>query len=410
MPSASMFAGVRVRRLAIFALALGACDGAGRLTDPTDAPTTITATGPVSFATAFRGGVPIGTFAQPTSAFGDRFNGALRNIWPNDLLSELAAIKARGGKVVLMFAGAEGHYKDANGNFDLGMWKARIDRFKGVNFSSYVTDGTVIAHFLIDEPNDPYNWNGRPVPPSMLETMAEYSKQRWPGLPTVVRTDPSYLGFSHRHLDAAWAQYVERKGAPEDYLRRSVADAEARGLGLVLGMNILKGGLNQAPTTATQVREWGSALLNGSYACAFISWKYDAAYLEQTGMKAAMDFLAEKAQTRPARTCRGTTLSTTEPTEPAPAPAPSAPETGSTSGIPLKVGQWINGDRYYMKLTWSGASGATVDVYRNGTLRTSTANDGKFTNSILSRWGSSYTFKVCETGTSVCSNQVTVKF
>ncbi|HJR18063.1 MAG TPA: hypothetical protein VJ808_14530, partial [Gemmatimonadales bacterium] len=349
--------------------------------------------------------IPIGTFAQPTSVFGDRYNGAMRNIWPDDLLSELAAIKSRGGKVVLMFAGAEGHYKDANGHFDLGKWKARIDRYKGVNFSSYINDGTVIAHFLIDEPNDPVNWNGRPVSPAVLETMAEYSKQRWPGMPTVVRADPNYLGFSHRYLDAAWAQYVERKGSPGDYLRRNVADAQERGLGLVLGMNILKGGLDQAPTTATQVREWGSALLSGTYACAFISWKYDAGYLDKSGMREAMDLLAEKAQTRPATSCRGggSIVAEPEPTE----PAPSAPV---TSGIPLKITKWTADGRYYMRLTWSGARGSTVDIYRNGTLRANTANDGRHTNSILTRWGSSYTFQVCETGTSVCSSRVNVQF
>jgi len=57
--------------------------------------------------TSFAGGIPIGIFALPTSEFGSRYNGAMRNIWPGELLGELAAIKGRGGKVGRMFAGSQ---------------------------------------------------------------------------------------------------------------------------------------------------------------------------------------------------------------------------------------------------------------------------------------------------------------
>jgi hypothetical protein len=297
------------------ALALGACD-ADELTnttsaDPsspvelTDAAEPIVAVEAPSLASSFSGGIPIGTFAQPTSAFGAHFNGALRNDWPQVLVKGLAAIRARGGKVILMFAGSQQYYRDRSGHFDLGKWKARVDRYKGVNFSSYINNGTVIAHYLIDEPNDPTNWSGRPVSPAVLEEMARYSKQRWPNLPTVVRADPSYLGTNHRYLDAAWAQYLHRRGPANTYIRRVVADAQKRGLGLVVGMNILKGGPNKRPMTASQVKEWGSALLTSSYPCAFISWMYSSKYLAPSGMKDAMRTLRAKAQSRSSRSCRG---------------------------------------------------------------------------------------------------------
>lgn len=56
-------------------------------------------------------------------------------------------------------------------------------------------------------------------------------------------------------------------------------------------------------------------------------------------------------------------------------------------------------------LTWSGASGATVDVYRNGALFTTTPNDGL---AIVTANPGTYVFHICNSGSTVCSNDVTV--
>ena len=50
-------------------------------------------------------------------------------------------------------------------------------------------------------------------------------------------------------------------------------------------------------------------------------------------------------------------------------------------------------------LEWSGATSANVDVYRDGALIATTANDGFYTDNIDQR-GGSYTYQVCEAGTS----------
>jgi len=63
-----------------------------------------------------------------------------------------------------------------------------------------------------------------------------------------------------------------------------------------------------------------------------------------------------------------------------------------------------------MTLDWSGARGTTVDVYRNGPLLLNTANDGHYTNSRTFQGTATYRYKVCETGTSICSNEATVQF
>lgn len=299
----------------LLALALGACD-ADELTNTTsddlsspvelaDPAEPVVAVEAPSLATSFRGGIPIGTSNQPTSAFGDQFNGALRNDWPPYLLKELAAIRARGGKVVLGFAGNQRYYRTSRGHFDLGKWKARINRYKGLNLSAFINDGTIVGHFMLDEPNDPHNWNGVRVTPAVLEEMARYSKQLWPGMATIVRAEPGYLGSNHRYLDAAWAQYVTRKGTAAAYLSRNVAEAQKKGLGLIVGLNLIKGGPNGRPMSASQVKTWGSTMLSSSYPCAFISWKYSSTYLQSSSMKDAMRTLRSKAQNRSRKSCRG---------------------------------------------------------------------------------------------------------
>ncbi len=61
-------------------------------------------------------------------------------------------------------------------------------------------------------------------------------------------------------------------------------------------------------------------------------------------------------------------------------------------------------------LTWSGATSTDVDIFRNDVPITTTANDGFHTDNIGSRGGGSYTYRVCEAGTSNCSNDDTVIF
>lgn len=61
-------------------------------------------------------------------------------------------------------------------------------------------------------------------------------------------------------------------------------------------------------------------------------------------------------------------------------------------------------------LTWSGSAAGYIDVYRNGAKITTTANDGAYTDLINAKGSATYTYKVCEAGTTTCSNAVTVVF
>ena len=88
----------------------------------------------------------------------------------------------------------------------------------------------------------------------------------------------------------------------------------------------------------------------------------------------------------------------------------SAPVTVAAPAIVLSVTGRTDATKQYMTLKWTGASGATVDVYRNGPLLTSTPNDGLYTNSRNFTASATYTYKVCQVGTSTCSNEATVAF
>lgn len=308
--SAFRDARLRAPLLATIIFGFSGCNSSDLLTSdspndtPAEVPTAVEADAPE--LSAFAGGIPMGSVALPTTWFGSPYNGALRNIWPQALTAELAGIKRRGGRILLMMVGNERHYKDAASHFSMSKWKARVDRFRHVNFNSYIKDGTIMAHYLIDEPTDPKNWGGRPVTPAQLEEMARYSKRIWPNMATIVRSQPTVLGTRrYSYLDAAWAQYLYRKGPASDYIRREVARAQQLSLGLVVGLNVLRGSPSKGKMTATQIRSAGSALLSSNYPCAFLNWTYDSRYLSQASIKDAMRFLRAKAQSRAQRSCRG---------------------------------------------------------------------------------------------------------
>jgi hypothetical protein len=83
--------------------------------------------------------------------------------------------------------------------------------------------------------------------------------------------------------------------------------------------------------------------------------------------------------------------------ESTPMPSPSIVLTASSSSS----WRW---KRVYLR--WTLVQGRYVDVYRNGRLVTRTSNDGSYTDS--PRDAGPFTYRVCLSETSVCSNSVVV--
>ena len=83
--------------------------------------------------------------------------------------------------------------------------------------------------------------------------------------------------------------------------------------------------------------------------------------------------------------------------------------TDVASPITLSATGFKDKGKHNVDLTWSGANGSDVYIYRNEDLFTTT-NDGNYTDNIGTKGGATYVYKVCETGTPDCSDEVTVIF
>ena len=82
-----------------------------------------------------------------------------------------------------------------------------------------------------------------------------------------------------------------------------------------------------------------------------------------------------------------------------------------TVAIDLNVSTKKIKGRKSATLTWSGAGGSQVNVFRNGTQLTTTANDGEYLDSSLPKNTRSIAYQICETGPgAACSAEITGTF
>jgi aqualysin 1 len=94
---------------------------------------------------------------------------------------------------------------------------------------------------------------------------------------------------------------------------------------------------------------------------------------------------------------------------PAPPPPPSPPPPP-----PGQITLTATGQTFYLTirivtLNWSGATSESVDVYRNGVRIGAAANSGMFQDVVVTQ-GGTLTYRVCEHGTTTCSNDASVSF
>src|SRR5262249_36726695 len=95
---------------------------------------------------------------------------------------------------------------------------------------------------------------------------------------------------------------------------------------------------------------------------------------------------------------------------PTPTPTPTAIPTPTPGQITLTaLGYKVQG-LHTVDLSWNGATSSGIDVYRNGVFTVTTPNDGFYTDHPNGRGHGTYSYKVCETSTGNCSNQVIVNF
>ncbi|MBA3495690.1 MAG: hypothetical protein H0T86_01130 [Gemmatimonadales bacterium] len=265
-------------------------------------------------------GIVFGTFNMENSAFSSVHTGAVRGggVTPTNIVSLLSDARARSARLVVKLCnGRDSFVKNDDGTFSFTKWKALIDGYRLVNLGPFINDGTLIGHYLIDEPHMTAKWGGKVIPQATIEAMAQYSKQIWPSMTTFVRTTPTWLESSsvtYTHLDAGWAQYQSGKGDAATWIVAEVAAAKRKGLGLAVGLNVLDGGNGSSriagwsngkyAMSAGEIRSYGGALLGQTHACAFFMWMYDAPYYGRSDVKSAMTEISAKARSHAKTSCR----------------------------------------------------------------------------------------------------------
>jgi hypothetical protein len=297
-------------------------------TNPADDPETTpsdSAAPPVdsthgSTGSALYPGIVFGVAEMPKAYFSTVYNGTAPGgaLDPTNMLSLLSTARAKGARVVIKLCmGRDMFVKNADGTFSFTKWRALVDRYKTINFTSYITDGTITGHFLIDEPSRPERWGGKVISQSQIEQMAAYSKKLWPSMPTLVRVVPSWLAqapITYTYLDAGWFQYAARFGDPAKALAAEVAAAKSKGLGLMASMNVLDGGNGSSgipgwstgkwAMSATEVRNYGTELLSQSYICGFHTWMWDVKYYGRADITSATAALSAMAKVHTKTSCR----------------------------------------------------------------------------------------------------------
>jgi hypothetical protein len=234
--------------------------------------------------------VPVEQYMQP-------FTSTKMSLRPESAISELEAAQRAGMRVFIVLVGSQRHYRASDGTFDLESWKLRVDRFRFIDIEQFAEDGTILAHQLISEGKVRSEWGGEVIPNDVLDEMARYSKDLWPNMPTIVRTDATDLEehaagyetawpeWEWRFLDAASSRYLVRKGRVDKFAVKEQESADRQGLALAVEMNVFWGGDGSSQIVSPEggrwamsdreVVEYGAALLNLTRPCGFGMWRYE---------------------------------------------------------------------------------------------------------------------------------------
>ncbi len=305
---------LRTAALALSILVSGACTDADRLGPTTEATATTTSASP---AAAVAPGIVFASSRMSPSQLNSVHTGVWAPSTPSAVLSYLSQVRAKGGRAVIVLVG-DGVPRNGDNTFNLALWKSALDRYRGINFNSYISDGTLVAHRLMDEPHFESRWGNKVVPQAVVEEAAKYSKQLWPTLPTMVSSPPNWLAaapVTYTHLDAGLAMFRSKTSStPSRWVAQQAARAKEKGLGMFAGLNVLDGGDGSSGWRGTQPRTWqmsakevrsyGSALLAESRVCGFFMWRYASEYYNRADVKSAMADLSGLARNHARTPCR----------------------------------------------------------------------------------------------------------
>lgn len=227
----------------------------------------------------------------------------------------LPRVHDSGMKITLNMTGWHENYS-ISGNFDLQMWKDKLAAWQtaceddaGDCIQSYIDDGTLIGHMLLD---DIFTFTGTDPTAAELDEMARYSEELFPGLTTFVRNKASTMPIpddgTYDYLDACVNQYTNYPGYSDgnidDYVVQQSTTADSLGLSVINGLNLPDGGDGSSgiygtnsrkyAMTADEITLYGEALLDRNVfpdMLMFLMWEYDGEQLWSDGVTIGSDYL-----------------------------------------------------------------------------------------------------------------------
>lgn len=248
--------------------------------------------------------------------------------FPTSLAQRIAAARGKRVRLVLAMTGGPNNVT-TDGRFDLGKWKARMDRLNTAAIrkavADGVADGTIVANKLMDEPESP-KWGGVPTK-AMIDEMATYARKIFPTLPMGIgHGAPGFKwrsGERYKVLDWVSVQYVwnYNQGDVTAWREQVLNFARNNGVTPMFALNILNGGVRDTNgawdcpntggkgtrtsycrMTSDQVRTFGRTI--GPFGCAMLMWRYDDAFMAKAANQSAFRDVASLLSSKPLRNCR----------------------------------------------------------------------------------------------------------
>jgi hypothetical protein len=265
---------------------------------PTSTPTATPSPTPSNTATptpsaaptlvACSSGYPFGPMGLPTSLLGNTYSGSALSAdsylpaSASYILKALDAARAAHARLFLSLQAGAQLWKNADGSFNLALWKVQIDHYNAIDLSSYLIDGTLAGTLILDEPSDRSNWGGHLPSDSDLDAAAGYIQSKHAGLRAFIGSHMDYIlarGYAWQNLKAIMEPFTWRNApAPAHdvmaYMDAETALARAHGFTILTNINGPDGGVSGGPLTPAQLLAWGSHAINLSYSSGTFIWAW----------------------------------------------------------------------------------------------------------------------------------------
>jgi hypothetical protein len=258
------------------------------------------------------------------------FTASQNYINADSIVQQIDAARAMGHRLILVMTGGLSEEYTTNGQFDMTKWKNKMDTYNTDAIknavAAAVSDGTVIANQMIDEP-ETLRWGGN-ITKATLDEMATYGHTMFPTLPMGLNHGPPGYNWRsterYKVVDYVLYQYNYYITSGDIGAWRSAVLDQARmdGVTPMFSINVLDGGVQDrdgdysctsagqagkgtyAPNcrmTPTQVRDFGRAVATDG--CFLMMWEYDEAYMSEPANQDAFREIASLVASQPPRSC-----------------------------------------------------------------------------------------------------------